>query len=55
MADSENWTDRLVAGWMIRDRDDDFALRIKSILCNDLFQDDNRNFLVRESIKEYDD
>ena len=55
LADSENWTDRLVAGWMIRDRDDDFALRIKSILCNDLFQDDNRNFLVRESIKEYDD
>ncbi len=55
LASSDNWIDRLVAGWTIRDRDDDFAISTKNILCDDLFEDDNGNLLVRESIGEYND
>ena len=55
LASSDNWIDRLVAGWTIRDRDDDFAISTKNILCDDLFEDDNGNLLVRESIGDYND
>ena len=50
LAESDNWTDRLVCGWTIKDNNSSFAAEIKSQLENDEFQDDNGFFLVRESI-----
>jgi len=50
LAESDNWTDRLVCGWTIRDNNSSFVKEIKAQLENDKFQDDNGFFLVRESI-----
>ena len=50
LAVSDNWTDRLVCGWTIKDSNSSFAKEIKAQLENDEFQDDNGFFLVRESI-----
>ena len=50
LAESDNWTDRLVCGWTIRDNNASFAQKIKAQLANDKFQDDNGFFLVSESI-----
>lgn len=50
LAESDNWTDRLVCGWTIKDNNSSFAKEIKAQLENDEFQDDNGFFLVRESI-----
>ncbi|MDA9872309.1 hypothetical protein N9D42_02575, partial [Candidatus Thioglobus sp.] len=50
LAESDNWTDRLVCGWTIRDNNSSFAKEIKAQFANDKFQDDNGFFLVRESI-----
>lgn len=55
LADSDNWTDRLVAGWTARDRDDEFASKIKNQLLEDPFEDDNGIPLVREATGDYDD
>ena len=50
LAESDNWTDRLVCGWTIKANNSSFAKEIKAQLENDEFQDDNGFFLVRESI-----
>ena len=50
LAESDNWTDRLVCGWTIRDNNASFAKEIKVQLANDKFQDDNGFLLVSESI-----
>ena len=55
LADSATWTDRLVAGWTVRDRSDDFAIQLKKKLENDSFRDDNDIALVREATGNYDD
>jgi hypothetical protein len=55
LAESDNWTDRLVCGWTIRDNNSSFAKEIKAQLANDKFQDDNGFFLVRESIGIHED
>ena len=55
LAESDNWTDRLVCGWTIRDNNASFAQKIKAQLENDKFQDDNGFFLVRESIGIHED
>ena len=55
LAESDNWTDRLVCGWIIRDNNSSFAKEIKAQLENDKFQDDNGLFLVRESIGIHED
>jgi hypothetical protein len=50
LAESDNWTDRLVCGWTIRDNNASFAKEIKDQLANDMWQDDNGFLLVSESI-----
>ena len=55
LAESDNWTDRLVCGWTIRNNNASFAQKIKAQLENDKFQDDNGLFLVRESIGIHED
>ena len=50
LAESDNWTDRLVCGWTIRDNNASFAQKIKDQLANDMWQDDNGFLLVSESI-----
>ena len=54
LAESEYWTDRLIAGWTARDLEDETAEEIKQILEDDNFTDDNGLFLVRESLGDYD-
>ena len=41
LAHSNIWTDRLVAGWTVRVRDDDFSSSLKGLLSKDPFEDDN--------------
>ena len=50
LAESDNWTDRLVCGWTIRNNNASFAQKIKDQLANDMWQDDNGFYLVSESI-----
>ena len=44
LAESDNWTDRMVCGWTIKDNNSSFAKEIKSQLANDKFQDGNGFF-----------
>jgi len=53
LAESSDWHDRVVAGWVVRDRTDEVAKDIATILATDKFTDDNGFFLVREAIGEY--
>lgn len=54
LAESSDWQDRVVAGWVVRDREDQVAKDIAKILATDKFADDNGFFLVREAVGEYE-
>ena len=54
LAESSYWQNRLVAGWVVRDRGDEVAKDIAKILAADTFTDDNGFFLVREAVGEYE-
>ena len=55
MANSENWRERLVCAWTVRDMLDADALNIKTQLAQDSFVDDNGLYLVREGIGLHED
>ena len=55
LAKSDNWIDRLVCGWTIRNNNNSFAQKLKAQLENDKFQDDNGLYLVREAIGIHED
>ena len=55
LAESDIWTDRLVAGWAVRNRTDEFAIKMKHTLSLDPFEDDNGIPLVREASGYYED
>jgi len=48
LAISEDWKDRLIAAWYLRDEEGVEETRIKELLRSDPFEDDNGFFLVRE-------
>lgn len=54
LAESSDWQDRLVAGWVVRDRGDTASKDIAKILATDTFTDDNGFFLIREAVGEYE-
>lgn len=53
LAESSDWHERVVAGWVVRGRTDEVAKDIATILATDKFTDDNGFFLVREAVGEY--
>jgi len=55
LASSDDWTDRLIAGWTIRDQESELAVKIRTQLESDEFQDDNGIYLVREAVGAYEE
>lgn len=53
LATSSDWRDRLVAGWVVRDRKDAVAVDVAKALAADAFTDDNGFFLIREATGKY--
>lgn len=54
LAQSSDWRNRVVAGWVTRDRTDAVAKDIAKTLATDTFTDDNGFSLVREAVGVYD-
>jgi DNA gyrase/topoisomerase IV subunit B len=54
-AASEDWRQRLVCAWTVRDDDREAAAQIRDKLATDPFQDDNYFYLVREGAGVYPD
>ena len=52
-AASEDWRQRLVCAWTVRDDNREAAVQIREQLATDPFQDDNYLYLVREGAGHY--
>ena len=50
-----SWRQRLVAAWVVREREDPHACALRARLAQDPFTDDSGVFLVREGAGVYDD
>ena len=55
MAKAQNWRERLVCAWTVRDSESEIAIKIRESFANDQFEDDNGIFLVREGAGFTDD
>ena len=55
LANAEDWRQRLVCAWVVRDRNDPTSETIKNQLSQDPFEDDNGIYLVREGAGFTDD
>ncbi len=53
LAESSDWRNRLVTGWIVRDRNDRIAKEVAATLATDTFADDNGFYLIREAVGEY--
>ena len=52
---SDDWRQRLICAWAVRDDEQAHCIKIRSALANDAFQDDEGIYLVREGAGHYDD
>jgi len=52
-ATSENWRERLVCAWFVRDKNSDRSRALREALAADNFQDDDGIYLVREGAGYY--